>query len=258
MTDDEELWRQYESFHLKQGLGFWSPAVVTLPFGTLMIRNAADSHILWQGDLTRHPHREIIETSEDAARRWDNVPSFYLSPSWKGDVEGFRKSLQESGYTKKLDVLWLTLDNLDHVEDMPQSSCVVEITRDAKGVENVYATCFPERPDFAPEMGRHAAAPKTVVDSPVFAACDGDAVVGMVGAFHDGNFGYLYSLGVLPEYRNRGIGKHLVRQCLLHMKQASVRHVVCGVYAANAVALDMQKRAGYRVFAAAESWMKAT
>jgi ribosomal protein S18 acetylase RimI-like enzyme len=257
LAEDIELWRQYEFFHLKHCLGLWSPALVTVPFGTLMICHPGDyGSLLWQGDLSKNDFGEIIEATEDTSRRWYGDPGFCISPSWRGDVDGFRNGLSENGYQRQHEILWQVLENLGSVEHMPQSDCTVDQTQDSSAVEAVHLTAFPESAKLSPLVGVHAAHPKTAVKSPFFLARQADGPVGIVAATYEGELGYIQCLGVLPAFRKRGIAKHLVRQALLHMGASGVRRIICAAETTNEESLAVQKRAGYRPFARTEIWTR--
>lgn len=59
------------------------------------------------------------------------------------------------------------------------------------------------------------------------AEMDGKIIGGILGG-HDGRFGAIHHLVVLPEYRHQGIGKRLVELCLSQIKAAGLEK--CHIY----------------------------
>jgi ribosomal protein S18 acetylase RimI-like enzyme len=99
---------------------------------------------------------------------------------------------------------------------------------------------------------------KLAMDDGLFfvAVCDG-AVVGSVMAGYDGHRGWLYSLAVLPEYRHRDIGSHLVlkaeqaltsRGCLkVNLQIVEGNEGVQAFYAALGYAVEVRVSMGKRM-----------
>jgi ribosomal protein S18 acetylase RimI-like enzyme len=56
------------------------------------------------------------------------------------------------------------------------------------------------------------------------------------------NMAWIATIGVLPEYRRRGIGRALLRTCEAQLKQPRIR--LC-VRVSNEVAIEMYKQEGY-------------
>lgn len=54
-------------------------------------------------------------------------------------------------------------------------------------------------------------------------ATDGPTVVGAVLCGHDGRRGYVYHLAVDPTYRERGIGRRLMGECMAGLKKAGLK-----------------------------------
>lgn len=59
-------------------------------------------------------------------------------------------------------------------------------------------------------------------------ARDKDTLVATVLCGHDGRRGHLYHLAVRPEYRNQGIGRKLVEECL--KKLAKIGILKCNIF----------------------------
>jgi ribosomal protein S18 acetylase RimI-like enzyme len=54
-------------------------------------------------------------------------------------------------------------------------------------------------------------------------ATDGSTIVGVVFCGHDGRRGYIYHLAVDPTYRDRGLGKRLVDECLEGLRRLGLQ-----------------------------------
>ena len=62
---------------------------------------------------------------------------------------------------------------------------------------------------------------------------DGARLVGAVLCGHDGRRGYLHHLAVLPEYRNRGLGRQMVEACLTALGTLGILKCNIFLYADN-------------------------
>jgi ribosomal protein S18 acetylase RimI-like enzyme len=74
-----------------------------------------------------------------------------------------------------------------------------------------------------------------------------DRVVGSLMGAWDGRRGWLYHLGVLPEYRRRGIAAALVEEVERRMKAKGVVKANTLVYDTNTPSLAFFKKMGYPV-----------
>ncbi len=66
-----------------------------------------------------------------------------------------------------------------------------------------------------------------------FVAVEGDKVVGVVMAGHDGRRGHLYHVAVHPQYRKQGIARRLVDAALQALKHCGIHKVAFVVFAQN-------------------------
>ena len=66
------------------------------------------------------------------------------------------------------------------------------------------------------------------------------------GVAHDGRLGALQNLGVVPEFRGRALGAALLLKCLAGFHRAGLRRAMLEVTAANAPALALYRRHGFR------------
>jgi ribosomal protein S18 acetylase RimI-like enzyme len=57
-------------------------------------------------------------------------------------------------------------------------------------------------------------------------AIDGSTIVGVALCGQDGRRGHIYHLAVDPAYQGRGVGKHLVDECLQGLRRTGVKRVM--------------------------------
>ncbi len=71
-------------------------------------------------------------------------------------------------------------------------------------------------------------------------------VVGTVMAMYSGNFALIYHLGVLPEYRLRGIGRMLVNEILDRLKRKGARFAFVIVHSKHRGSIGFYRKMGFR------------
>jgi ribosomal protein S18 acetylase RimI-like enzyme len=82
-----------------------------------------------------------------------------------------------------------------------------------------------------------------------FVATSGDRIVGTVLCGHDGRRGILRHLAVIPEFRNRGIGRALTARCLRALARQGVGKCNIFVMDGNLEGMRFWRRLGYRLLA---------
>jgi ribosomal protein S18 acetylase RimI-like enzyme len=76
-------------------------------------------------------------------------------------------------------------------------------------------------------------------------------VVGAVLCGHDGRRGLIYHLAVAPAYHGKGIGKRLVRECVMHLRATGIVRALIFVAGDNAGAHSFWRRIGWEDVAGA-------
>jgi N-acetylglutamate synthase len=76
-------------------------------------------------------------------------------------------------------------------------------------------------------------------------ATAGSTVVGAALCGHDGRRGYIYHLGVDPNYQGRRLGKQLVDECLEGLRRAGLERANILVAKDNPRGLEFWRRAGW-------------
>jgi len=76
-------------------------------------------------------------------------------------------------------------------------------------------------------------------------ASDGSAIVGVALCGHDGRRGYIYHLAVDPVYREGGLGKRLLDECLAGLRRAGLKRALILVAGDNARGRKFWKRCGW-------------
>ena len=88
---------------------------------------------------------------------------------------------------------------------------------------------------------------KLAKDDLLFVAEVDGTINGFVMAGFDGHRGWIYSLAVLPECRNLGLGRGLVNQCLVALEQLGCRKVNLQVREGNEQVISFYERLGFSV-----------
>jgi N-acetylglutamate synthase len=76
-------------------------------------------------------------------------------------------------------------------------------------------------------------------------AIDGSKVVGVAMCGQDGRRGHIYHVAVDVAYRRYGLGKRLVRECLVGLRQAGIMRAIILVSDYNLGGAEFWKRAGW-------------
>lgn len=74
---------------------------------------------------------------------------------------------------------------------------------------------------------------------------DGELLIGVILATHDGRKGWLNRLAVHPDYRRRGLGLHLIREAERVLREQGMQIVAALVEDWNQASLALMARAGY-------------
>ena len=74
---------------------------------------------------------------------------------------------------------------------------------------------------------------------------DDGRIVATVLAGHDGRRGYIYHLAVVPEYRDKGIGKALIEKCLEQLSESGVDKCHLFVYRGNRLGEEFWNKTGW-------------
>lgn len=78
-----------------------------------------------------------------------------------------------------------------------------------------------------------------------FVALDGEKIVGVIMAGHDGRRGYIYHTAVLPEYRGNHIAKKLVDLALTALEKEGINKVALVVYQNNEIGNKFWESQGF-------------
>jgi N-acetylglutamate synthase len=70
-------------------------------------------------------------------------------------------------------------------------------------------------------------------------------IIGTILSGHDGRRGYIYHLTVHPDYRRQGLGRKLVVQCLLTLKEVGIQKCHLFVFQHNASGIAFWKSIGW-------------
>ena len=88
---------------------------------------------------------------------------------------------------------------------------------------------------------------KLEVDDMLYVALENGTVAGTVMTGYDGHRGWIYSLAVLPELRNRGIATELLRHAERMLAKTGCMKINLQVLESNAAVTEFYLKNGYRV-----------
>ena len=83
-------------------------------------------------------------------------------------------------------------------------------------------------------------------------------LVGAVLCGHDGRRGYLHHLAVLPQYRNRGLGRELVERCVRALAVAGIQRCNIFIFAENEDGKRFWRKTGWWTYERLELMFKST
>ena len=79
------------------------------------------------------------------------------------------------------------------------------------------------------------------------AESDDKKIAGIVMAGYDGHRGWIYSLGVLPEYREEGIGTMLLKHAENELKKLNCPKINLQILSSNKEVTGFYQKNGYRI-----------
>lgn len=81
----------------------------------------------------------------------------------------------------------------------------------------------------------------------ILTAHDADRTIGILICLPDKeNVMHIYSLGILPEYRNMGVGSSLLTACINEMLHNDIIELVLDVHSDNTPAYNLYKKFGFK------------
>jgi ribosomal protein S18 acetylase RimI-like enzyme len=80
----------------------------------------------------------------------------------------------------------------------------------------------------------------------ILTAYDNNKVIGLLVGLPEGNENlHIYSMGVLRDYRNMGVGSTLLAKCINDMIKRNINEVVLDVHSDNIPAYNLYKKLGF-------------
>ena len=80
-----------------------------------------------------------------------------------------------------------------------------------------------------------------------FVALDGDKVIGVIMAGHDGRRGFFHHVSVMKEYQGQGIGKQLVVNSMDALRKEGIRKVALVAFTDNDLGNGFWEKQGFTV-----------
>ena len=79
-----------------------------------------------------------------------------------------------------------------------------------------------------------------------FVARSSNRIVGAVLCGHDGRRGYLHHLAVHPDFRSRGIGRALVKKCIVSLQSIGIQKCHLFIFNSNTAGIQFWEKIGWR------------
>ena len=76
---------------------------------------------------------------------------------------------------------------------------------------------------------------------------DGEKIIGVIMAGHDGRRGFIHHTAVLPQYRGRNIGKALVEHAMSALDKEGINKVALAAFQRNEVGNGFWEKLGFSV-----------
>lgn len=116
---------------------------------------------------------------------------------------------------------------------------------DRQALIDFWALVFPPNaPHNDPELSLAA---KLEYDDGIFVATNAEGIVGSAMVGYDGHRGWLYSVGVHPNWRMQGIGLALVTRACEYLKHAGCMKINLQVRAHNEAVVKLYAAAGFLI-----------
>lgn len=78
-----------------------------------------------------------------------------------------------------------------------------------------------------------------------FVAVDGERVIGVIMAGHDGRRGFIHHTAVLPDYRGQGIARELVNHAMDALEAEGIHKVALVAFARNEIGNGFWQKIGF-------------
>lgn len=257
-VNDTQLWREFLDFRIAECLGLWADAVIEFPFGSLVMLDPTDEvSLLKRADLTNTDFPEIVDACDKIGKQLARYVGFMISDAWIGDVEGFCKYARMRGYSPQTELIWFIHENVSKAETFADTDCTVSIAepREAHIVVDLFRSTLGLSPALGKRLKRKLERPQGSVRTACVLARDPSGrPVGVSGASWRGELGHAHSVGVIPEYRQKGLSRHMAKVRTAMLRAHGVTKYGAWVNSSNAPSLATVKSHGYREFQRTITW----
>lgn len=255
--DKNALWNLFEQFYLDYASGYWSAGRIDLPYGSFLpLHPDDDASMLYGVDLSRESPAKILSSLEQLGTDLNLPIGFYITPSWKGDIDAFKSYLIERGFHESHRMIPHILDDLSVADTIKDSGFTVKTSDDPHLVATIFNEVFKGAEDFAAMIVNCLEKPQTgPVKTQFFTAYAPDGTpAGIAACNYDHQFGYMNCLAVREPYRMQGLASHLVKARLNHLRAHNVPTAVTIVAWKNSASLNTQAKIGYKKLIEASIW----
>lgn len=254
---DLKTWSNFEQFWLDLCVDYWSPGRTDLTYGTFLpLHPDDDASMLYAVDLTIETPENILHAVEDLGRKYDRPIGFYITPSWKGDIDGFKAFLAQNDFQETHRMIPHILEDLNVADTIRESSFRIEASQDKTIVATIFHEVFGGDKSYAQFIvdfwdQMQSRSQKTQFFT-AFAA-DGTPA-GIASCNYDDTYSYMNCLAVRPPYRRQGLASHLAKARLDHLREKGLKNTFTTVAWKNTASLNTQAKIGYRKLVEASVW----
>lgn len=257
--NDTQLWREFLDFRIAECLGLWADAVVEFPFGSLVVLDPTDDvSLLMRADLTNCEFWDVVDACDKIGKQLGRYVGFMISSgAWAGDVEGFCRYARMRGYSPQTELAWFIHENISMPETFADTDCTVSVAQpgEAHIVVDLFRSTLGLSEALGKRLRRKLERPQGSVRTACLLARDpGGRPVAVSGVSWRGEWGHAHSVGVIPEYRRKGLSLHMAKTRMALFKEHGVTKYVAWVNSQNAPSLASVKRHGYREFQRTMTW----
>lgn len=117
--------------------------------------------------------------------------------------------------------------------------------RDENDLVALWQKLFPDDPPH--NAPKKVIAEKRRVDDLIFVVEQDSALIGACMAGYDGHRGWLYAVGVLPDYRRTGMGAALVEHAMAELRQIGCKKLNLQIRSTNTQVAAFYKSLGFEI-----------
>ena len=258
--DDIRLFKKFEDYFVNFCVDYWSSEIINFPYGDFVIFDPVDEpSMLLRANLNKASPKKIVDEIEALAKEKNVDIAFRISPTWQGDVEGFQNYLIQNHFKPTESITNYYIDDFERLNNIQNNEFTIHLTDDVNLIMNncfdlFYAesTCLLNRIRDNLRNNQSSNFPKQFM----LAYTTSGKIAGIAGCSYKDNIGYMSSLFVWPEYRNKRCATFLVSERLKFLQNKGIEYVFTNIYTENKASIRTQEKIGYHQGLTSTIWTK--